>query len=174
MPQSILDPDKNYDAMLKLVEQCATYMAWPEDKLFEIKPAVSNWSIGHHIHHISRAHGTVAKMLARMEAGRMGEEGLEGIPAGLKIVYDGVIPRGRKSPEFAEPAADLNYQKLEKDFGRLQRSVAELKPMLPRLEKITYSFPHIYLGPLNALEWLRFTCVHIQHHVTIMHEIEDA
>lgn len=174
MSQPVLDPNTNYTALLALIDRCKTYMAWPEEKLFEVKPAVSGWSIGHHIHHISRAHGTVAKMLERMEAGRMGEEGLEGLPAGLKIVYDGVIPRGRKSPDFAEPATDLSYQKLEKDFGRLQRSASELKPMLPRLKDIKYSFPHVYLGPLNALEWLRFTCVHIQHHVNIMQEIEEA
>ncbi len=167
-----LEPHTNYAALQDLIKQCAAYLEWSSEKLFEIKPHVSGWSIGFHLYHLAKAHGGIPKLLERLQAGRLGEEGLKGRPEMLTMIHDGIVFRGRKAPEIAQPPSDLSHDLLTRDFGRMSTASLRIKPLLNDLASITHSFPHLYYGPLNALEWLRFMAMHTRHHLGIMREIE--
>ena len=167
-----LDPITNYEDLQDLLEQGNAYLDWPTDELFEIKPDISGWSIGFHLYHLAKAHGAIPGLIERLQTGRIGEEGLEGQSDMLELIHRGIVPRGRQAPEMARPPADLTHDLLITDFGRMSRATRRIEPLLDDLESITYSFPHLYYGPLNALEWLRFMHIHTAHHIGIIEEIE--
>lgn len=172
MPHPSLDPRWNYDSLQRLIASCHSFLDWPEDQLFMIKADVSGWSIASHLHHLARAHGAIPRLIERLKTGRLGEEGLEGRPEALQLIYDGIILRGRQSPDISLPDEDLTHEKVIKDFGRMTNATQRLEPVLDELHTYTFSFPHLYYGPLNALEWLRFMGMHTRHHLGIMREIE--
>ena len=172
MPHPSLDPRSNYDSLQRLIASCQTFLDWPEEKLFAVNEDVSGWSIAKHMHHLAKAHGAIPRLIERLQTGRLGEEGLKGRPEMLNLIYEGIIIRGRQSPEMSAPADDLTYETLAKDFGRMTKATQRIEPLLDELHTFTYSFPHLYYGPLNALEWLRFMGMHTRHHLGIMREIE--
>ena len=167
-----LEPHTNYTTLQELLDQCNAYLDWPADKLFEVKTKVSGWSIAFHLYHLAKAHGAIPKLLERLQLGRLGEEGLEADPLMVGLIHDGILPRGYKAPDMVQPPVDLTYDLLVKDFGRMSKATRRIEPMLDELGAITYIFPHLYYGPLNALEWLRFMQIHTRHHTEIIKEIE--
>ena len=172
MQPASLAPRENYRALIKHLTDCQQYLEWPADRLFEVKSDVSGWSIAYHLHHLAKAHGAIPRLIERLKSGRLGEENLTPKPAIRALVHKGIIPRGWPSPEMTTPPDDLTYEILQRDFGRMTKATQRLEPILDELADIPRSFPHIYFGPLNALEWLRFMHIHCGHHLGIIREIE--
>ncbi len=169
-----LEPHENYAALQALVEKGAGYVAWPADKLFEVKDEISGWSIGHHLYHLALSHGSVPRLIERLHNGRLGDESLEGFPERLQLIYDGIIPGGRTAPERVQPPDDLDHAMLQRDWARMTKSIARVEPLLDELHAIPRLFPHLYFGPMTALEWLRFMQNHKRHHLGIVGRIEAA
>ncbi len=167
-----LNPQENYAALMALVEKGAGYVAWPEEKLFEVKEGVSGWSIGHHLYHLALAHGSIPRLIERLHNGRLGDDTLEPFPERVQLVYEGQIPRGRTAPERTQPPPDLDHDLLKRDWGRMTKSIARIEPLLNELGDIPRRFPHPFFGPLTALEWLRFMQNHKRHHLGIIAAIE--
>ena len=172
MPHPSLDPRSNYDTLQRLIASCQPFLSWPEEELFAVEDNISGWSIAFHMHHLAKAHGAIPRLIERLKTGQLGEEGLEGRPEMLQLIYEGIIFRGRQSPEISTPADDLSYEKLVKDFGRMTKATQRVEPLLNELHTYTFRFPHLYYGPLNALEWLRFMGTHTHHHLGIMRAIK--
>lgn len=165
----------NYDALQQLLAQGASYLeTWSGKALFEIKPEASGWSIGHHLYHIALANASVPKLIERLKAGRLGDKDQQGDPAMLQLIQDGIVPRGRKAPERAQPPEDLTIEILQRDFKRMTRATQRLENILDEIEHISNRFPHMYYGSLSAEEWIRFMFIHTRHHMNIIGEIEAA
>lgn len=165
----------NYDALQLLLAQGQTYLdTWPESALLEIKPAISGWSIGHHLHHIALANASVPKLIERLKAGTLGDENQQGDPAMLQLIQDGIVPRGRKAPERAQPPDDLTIEHVERDYKRMTKATQRLEGLLDNIEHIRNRFPHLYYGSLSAEEWVRFMFMHTRHHMNIIGEIESG
>jgi hypothetical protein len=167
-----LEPHANFTSLQELLKSSTVYLAWPVEKVFEIKPAISGWSIGFHLHHLAKAHGSIPKLIERLQSGALGDESLTPLPEGIQLIHDGIIPRGRKSPERAAPPADLTFEVLVRDFNRMEKATQRVEPLLDELHSIPRRFPHLRFGPLTALEWLRFMQNHHRHHLGIIKEIE--
>ncbi|MEM8485982.1 MAG: DinB family protein [Bacteroidota bacterium] len=167
-----LEPHENYAALQSLVEQGAGYVAWPAEKLFEVKAAVSGWSIGHHLYHLALAHGSIPRLIERLHSGRLGDDTLAGIPERLQVIYEGKVPGGRTAPEQVRPPDNLDHGLLKRDWGRMTKAITRVEPLLDELEGIPRLFPHLFFGPLTALEWLRFMQNHKRHHLGIIAKIE--
>lgn len=165
----------NYDALQELLSKGQAYLdEWTEAALFEVKPAASGWSIGHHLYHIALANASVPKLIERLQAGTLGDEDQQGDPIKLQLIRDGIVPRGRKAPERAQPPADLAVELLQRDFKRMTRATQRLEPSLDALDQISRRFPHMYYGSLSAEEWIRFMFIHTRHHMNIIGEIEES
>ncbi|MFK7843949.1 MAG: DinB family protein [Rhodothermales bacterium] len=167
-----LEPRTNFTAIQALLKESNIYLDWPAEKVFEIKPAVSGWSIGYHLHHLAKAHGSIPKLIERLQSGALGDESLAPIPEGIQLIRDGIIPRGRQAPEKVVPPAELTHEVLVRDFGRMENAAQRIEPLLDELHAIPRRFPHFRFGPLTALEWLRFMQNHHRHHLGIIKEIE--
>ncbi len=169
-----LEPHQNYKDLQNLNQRALAYLGWEEEKLLEIKPETSGWSIAHHLYHLALSHGSIPRLIERLQSGRLGEEGLESRPDMVKLIEDGIILRGRKSPDATNPPDGLNKELLARDLERMTKATQRLEPMLDELHAIPRKFLHLYYGPLNALEWLRFMGMHCRHHLGIVEEIENA
>lgn len=167
-----LEPHENYAALQALVAQGADYLAWPSEKLFEVKADISGWSIGHHLYHLALAHGSIPRLIERLDSGRLGDDTLTSIPERVQLIYAGTVPRGRTAPEQVRPPDDLNHDLLNRDWHRMTKAIGRVEPLLDQLAGIPRRFPHLFFGPLTALEWLRFMQNHKRHHLGIVATIE--
>ena len=167
----MIDPEEDYPELLALLDEAASYLKWSEEDLFDVTPAVSGWSIAQHLHHITLANRSVPKLIARMKSGALGEADKEQRPDMIELIERGILPSGFQAPARVVPPFDLDYAMLETDFNKMREAIEQLDPLLEELEDIPLTFPHLYFGPLNAVQWLRFMCIHTQHHLDIINEI---
>ena len=167
----MIDPQANYSALQELLTQGAAYLDWPEDKLLHVHTEISGWSVGQHLYHITMANGSIPKLIERLKAGRLGNTEDEPKPEMLELITQGIIPGGRKAPERAVPPEELTAELLNRDFKRMQKATQRLEPILGELHAIPNRFPHMYFGPMSALQWLRFMEIHTRHHMVIVDKL---
>lgn len=139
-----------------------------------VAPEVSHWSVGEHLEHCALA---VNRTAQGFEIALMtGPQAVPGGPslAAKIILWTGFIPRGKgKAPKAVEPKkldADALHTALEKERNKLR----ELKPKIPGLIAAGWKLPHPIFGPLTPLQWLRFTEIHIRHHVKVIDDIRKV
>jgi hypothetical protein len=56
----------------------------------------------------------------------------------------------------------------------MMRASQRIEPLLDELDTVPRRFPHLYLGPLSATEWIRFMVLHTRHHLDSIRRIENA
>ena len=167
----MIDPEEDYPELLAVLDEAAPYLEWPEEDLFDVMPSVSGWSIAQHLYHITMANGSIPKLIARMKAGSLGEEDQEQRPDMIELLERGIIPSGFQAPARVVPPFDLDLELLITDFTRMREAIEGLDPIIEEIEAISRTFPHLYFGPLNAAQWVRFMNIHTLHHMDIINEI---
>lgn len=143
-----------------------------KDPAADHRTAVSGWSALQHAEHIRLA--TEASLFQLHKA-------LER-PTGPSLrlwgrifLIIGRIPRGRgKAPKTTAPSLEVDRQKLIEGLEPLRRSVSELASNPQRLARAKGRASHPIFGGLTAARWLRFMCIHFEHHLDIVEEIEAA
>ena len=167
----MIDPQKNYSALQELLVQGAIYLEWPDEKLFGVQPDISGWSIGEQLYHITLANASIPKLIERMKEGRLGNEEDEPQLEKIALIEQGIIPGGRQAPERVIPPTDLNKDLLNRDYSRMRKATQRLAPLLDELHDIPNRFPHMFFGPLSAVEWVRFMEIHTRHHMNIVEKL---
>jgi len=127
-------------------------------------PAVSDWSVGMHVHHCC---------LAMIEICRAISDSTPPPPrvrwslVTLAVFLSGRIPRGRgRSPEIALPKQDVTEVELSSLLDQCQRSVAETM----KLASGSW-FRHFAFGVLNRDKALKLVRIHNRHHLRIIADI---
>lgn len=167
----MIDPQANYTALQELLTQGAGFLDWPEEKLLDIHKETSGWSVGQHLYHITLANASIPKLIERLKAGTLGNTEDEPKPKMLELITEGIIPGGREAPKRVVPPEDLTAELLNRDFKRMQKATKRLEPILGELHAIPNRFPHLYFGPMSALQWLRFMEIHTRHHMVIVDKL---
>lgn len=167
----MIDPKKNYSALQELLDQGADYLEWPNEKLFGVQPDISGWSIGEQLYHITLANASIPKLIERMKAGTLGNEEDQPQPERIALIEQGVIPGGGQAPKRVVPPSDLSIDLLSRDYDRMRKATQRLAPLLDELHAIPRRFPHMFFGPLSAVEWVRFMEIHTRHHMRIIEKI---
>jgi hypothetical protein len=86
-----------------------------------------------------------------------------------------VLPRGRaQAPRIVRPPEAVNREYLADWLAGNARDFAELRGKAEDLRACTKKVPHQILGPLTALEWVRFAATHTEHHLAIARELVAA
>ena len=148
-----------------------TYFDWPEQQLFTPNLHVSKWSIAEQLYHITLANASIPKLIERLQAGTIGEENAKPKPEMIAIIEQGILPKGRQAPARVTPPQDLTLDLLARDYARMKKASERLEDKLDILTSIKRTFPHPFLGPLNAAQWLCFMDVHTKHHMQIVDAI---
>jgi hypothetical protein len=135
-------------------------------------PAVSGWCAEQHLAHVALANELVLRNLKSLALGRgalvvEGGEPLEIVPT---MLDSGRLPRGRaQAPRMVRPPEVIERELMLQWLADARRDLAALDPrtIVPGRLRI----PHQLLGPLDAVQWLRFGVVHTTHHMTIAREV---
>ncbi len=129
-------------------------------------PAVSQWSVGNHVHHCCLAMIGICWLL---------ESSTPPMPPSkfsmrtTVVLLSGWIPRGRgKSPESVLPT-DTSMGELESLVDRSERAVVEAHHLDPQSW-----FKHFAFGVLDRDKTLRFIRIHNGHHLRIIEDITSA
>lgn len=164
------DAAREYERLRAFYEEAAALLAWPDERLFGKAERVSSWSPAQHLSHLTLTNRLIFRNLERLVGGdrsALSESGPN--LAGRLILRFGRFPRGRaRAPEFAIPPDDLARANLAQALAHNRAAFDRLEPLLPNLAHLPGRTPHPRLGPLSAVEWLRFTRIHSLHHLTII------
>jgi hypothetical protein len=137
-------------------------------------PDVSGWSVAQHVDHLAVANLSCLRAAVLLLEGEDERIVSTGSPtmAGRKVLTLGRIPRGRaQAPDGTEPAPDpaLEEVRVRLDEGRIlfERLRADPEAVASAPGRI----PHPLLGPFTAAQWVRFTAVHVRHHLAIVGDV---
>ncbi len=130
-------------------------------------PAVSEWSIGMHVHHCCLAMIRVCQSLTASTPPPLRSR----FSLVTTIVFSsGRIPRGRgRSPDVALPRQDVSPAELRTLLDQCERLLIEA----PDLDPKTW-FRHFAFGVLDRDKALRFIHIHNRHHLRIISDIMAA
>ena len=166
-----IDPKHDYTALQTLLDEAAAFLDWPEDSMFTVLSEISGWSIGQQLYHVTLANASIPRLIERLQKGTIGNTEDEPIPDKIAIILEGYIPEGRKAPARVVPPTDLDLPLLTKDFSRMRKATQRLAPQLDALDQATHRFPHMFFGPMTAIEWVRFMHIHTKHHMRIVERL---
>ncbi len=127
-------------------------------------PAVSEWSIGMHVHHCGLAMMRVCQSLVASTppTPRSRFSFLTAI-----VFLSGRIQRGRgRSPDVVLPRQDVSPAELLTLLDRAERILTEANDLDPKAW-----FRHFAFGVLDRDKALRFIHIHNRHHLRIISDI---
>ncbi len=130
-------------------------------------PAVSEWSIGMHVHHCCLAMiGICQSLIVSTPPPPRSRFSL----VTTLVFLSGRIPRGRgRSPDVVLPRRDVSPAELWTLLDQSERILSEVHDLDPR----TW-FRHFAFGVFDRDKALRFMHIHNRHHLRIISDIVAA
>lgn len=168
-----IDPQDEYERLGGSYERFARLLDAPDAALHRRATAISAWSPAQHLHHILIANGMMLKGIALICAGgsRILPEGALNDDGRYVLTHEH-FPRGRgQAPAPTRPPADPSRADLRQGLARSQSRYEAAAKILPQVAGARGYLPHLFLGELDALQWLRLARVHSEHHLAIIDEI---
>ncbi len=130
-------------------------------------PAVSEWSIGMHVHHCCLA---MIKICQSLVASTPPTPRSRFSFLTALVFSSGRLPRGRgRSPDAVLPKQDVPPAELRTLLDRSERMLTEVHD----LDRRTW-FRHFAFGVLDRDKTLRFILIHNRHHLRIISDIMAA
>ena len=130
-------------------------------------PAVSDWSIGMHVHHCCLAMIGICQSLiaSTPPPPRAGFSLVRSL-----VFLSGRIPRGRgRSPDLVMPRQNVSPAELRTLLDQSGRILTEVHDLDPNAW-----FRHFAFGVLDRDKTLRFILIHNRHHLRIISDIVAA
>jgi len=168
---------REHAKLLAFHDRAERLLALPPAELFEPATAVSAWSVGAHLFHVSLSNELVLRNVVGIVDGK--SPLLKPYEAsderGAAVLRRGRIARGTtEAPRMVRPPARIDPAILA-DLVRGNRATLDaLEPRLGELEGAAGCIRHQDLGDLTALEWLRFAHVHSLHHLAICRDVRRS
>ncbi|MEM1269398.1 MAG: DinB family protein [Bacteroidota bacterium] len=167
----MVDLEEEYTELVYLLEQCASLIEH-EAALYSAQPAVSKWSPAQHVHHVLKANGMMLKavaVLCQRPPTTPSDAGLT--PAGRAVLHQGMVRGAGRSPDNLVPPETPDQAELRVVYRRSLLRTERTQPLLHAIPLAQARLPHPYFGHMSASEWLRFTRIHVAHHLSIIEEI---
>lgn len=130
-------------------------------------PAAGGWSPAHHLYHLALTNKSIFRLIPALLERRMGKEPEEINEERLRQLAEGFFPRGGSSPATLVPPSDFTKEELE---SALNESLNAVDAVRQRNFGPSNTFDHVYFGPLDAAQWLRFAQLHMEHHLKLIGE----
>lgn len=160
--------DKLYQNILDQIHHLQQFLDRPE-KLLKMKRRGSQWTMFEHLEHLSIT-GRSTLMLIEEAVNTDVMKVLN--QYGEKLFQMGEIPRGKtQSPGFAIPKG-MAFQKLKRAFQRFKQQYLLLQEQLVEIKKAKGTSEHPILGHMTAGQWFEFLCIHQNHHLLILRDLE--
>ena len=139
--------------------------------------SVSAWSPAQHLFHVALSADLAFSNVRALLRGGNGRIVHEGEPNALavQVLTDENYPRGEsQAPRTVQPPTDVEGAYLTNEMQLNRETLMALSPDLAGVTAAEGRIPHVFLGELNAAEWLRFARLHSEHHLAILRDIEAA
>lgn len=166
---STLSDRKKIDAML---DEYRTRLDLYTDERFAATPAEGVWSYAEVYSHILQA--TYQSLLAVERAcGKNAQFHASGTPWYVRLILLlGVLPPGRyKAPEYLnQTTVKMTREEARNMIIRIRKKLDALMPGVRGFDK-AMRVKHPRLGMLHAGQWLRFTYIHLRHHIAQLDRI---
>jgi len=138
---------------------------------------VSAWTPAQHLFHVALSADLAfsnVRALLRGGGGRIVHEGAPNALA-VQVLTDECYPRGEsQAPRTVQPPEEVEAAYLSNEMQLNRETLMALSPELSKVPAAAGRIPHVFLGELNAAEWLRFARLHSEHHLAILRDIEAA
>jgi hypothetical protein len=149
-------------------------MALERESACHVAAGVSGWSAEEHVAHVALANElslrNVLNLVARTGA-LIRPDGTPH-PDGARALQAGVLPRGvARAPRMVTPPRTIDRELLVGWLADNRRDLTAVEERAGELAGTPGRIPHQLLGPLDALQWLRFAAVHTGHHLAIVGEV---
>jgi len=151
-------------------------LRWPDELLLRSAPAVSDWSAGQHIHHLSNANRVIARSISGLVSSQTEADSDRRLNLlGITVLSTDLIPRGVASaPARLHPPDILSREEIADAVKASLKSVDSLQELGGIIVARRSRLRHPYLGYLRSSQWLRFMNVHTSHHLRIVRHIEET
>ena len=127
--------------------------------------AAGSWSPAQHLYHLALTNTSLAKLIPALLERRFGTETGEVNTEHIEQLAKGFFPRGGTSPANLVPPDAITKEQL---ITALDESLKAMNA----LEQLSFGpsnkFNHVYYGPLDAIQWLRFAQLHMAHHLELI------
>lgn len=172
----MIDPHDEYRRIGAFYDTLSALLDAPDDRLFGPVPAVSGWSPAQHLYHIALANGRMFKAVEAICSGHpsVTHEGAPNDTGRTVLATGDMRPYRLQAPAGVAPPEAPSREDLATSLARSRARYAAVEPLLPTLATQTGRLPHPFMGPLNALEWLRTIRIHSAHHLALIHAITAA
>lgn len=170
----IMDIENSYKEILDTVSHYKKELPAISESQFQQTPEPDCWSYSEVYQHIFDSSMLSIEAMESISNGK-GKPGSPTLP-GKAILFAGAFPPGVrfKVPEILEG----RVKKITKSEAEemMQRLISNLKTIYPAVANAdkNLAVSHPRLGDLNAGEWVRFTEIHIKHHLKQVHRIHKS
>ena len=139
-----------------------------------VAPDVSAWTVGEQLWHVLHA---TALGLAAVQRILDEEEPDEGRPslAWHTLMLVGRIPRGKgQAPSVVQPPEVVDRDKVARELAESASLLARIAGRVDELPDAAGRVEHRAFGWLDAVQWLRFLAIHLEHHLRLVAAIEKS
>jgi hypothetical protein len=160
--------------LVKVLSDCADFSQTADARLLARSPSISGWSAAEHLEHIAIGNQLTFDSIVQLLDDPQPAELTATTAQAERFLREGVIVRGAsKHPEFTSPRG-VSLEKVRTDLDAQLLGYGELRWRSGDFAASNAVDPHDELGPLTAVQWLRFTEIHTAHHLQIAKEVVAA
>jgi hypothetical protein len=163
---------KEYKGIVTALDNYREQLDIIPDELFAETPAADCWSYAEVYSHVMQA--TLASSIAIERCGHSNCPPTNEGPTmqGRFVLLFGCFP-----PVKIKMLDIMNVEKISKEDARnlIIKCRKRMEAIMPLIENAPADvrYKHPRLGMLNAKQWLRFTRIHLQHHLNQLNEIKE-
>ena len=169
-----MEIENSYKEILNAVAQYTAELLSISESQFQQTPVEESWSYSEVYQHIFDSSMLSVEAMEAILNGK-GKAGSPTLP-GKAILFAGAFPPGMrfKVPEILEGRVKkISKTDAERLIQTFTQSLEKIYPAVAHADKnLTASHPR--LGELNAGEWIRFTEIHIKHHLKQIRRIHKS
>lgn len=154
--------DKIREKLISLVEDLS-----PADA--ELRAGAESWTIRELVEHIALVENGMAKisakLLAQAEAAKAEADGAVKIGANFLQRAGEMRTQKFKAPDRVAPTGSQTLAESLEKMAENRKLLEDLRPRFEKIEAGGFTFPHPFMGELNAHEWLALIGGHEMRHL---------
>ncbi|MES2828369.1 MAG: DinB family protein [Bacteroidota bacterium] len=166
--------ERDYNTILKTVSTYRKKLASFSEDQWQLTPPIGGWSYSEVYFHIFDASILTLETLADAAKGN-GKEKRTSFIAKVILFFAG-LPPGKKFQAPQRLTERLKKISREEAVALIDQFVAQLDAEMPKIKTASRFLKtrHPKLGYFNAFQWLRFTHIHLSHHLKQLDRIEKS
>lgn len=174
----IRNVDENFAENRSIREELLSVLNEIGSDRAEQKVEGEGWTIAQTAMHVAAVESGIiricAKLLGKAEAeGALSDDGTIRLSDDFLQRMNGIETEKLEAPERVRPAEDVSLKDALKALGENVESFDSLLPKFLEFSSDAGTFPHPYLGGLNAGEWLSLSGAHAARHMKQIRRIES-